>query len=538
VGITVKEATAIVRICLNDPIRGRLLVCGRQSMFLTPAEAEELLRSHGLVPKLSADQCKLDYETRIGGETQARRSGDSISDVSFFEMLGVSSVEFLDHSEYEGAQTVVDLNFPIPPEMADRYDFIIDGGTLDNIFNPAQALMNFARMLKTGGRLLAYNFYSNFGATYTNLPHQWYLDYFALNRFQFAQTYLCTFEPGDGRTSVYQVNLAKRAASRSTILNFPSLEPAMGIGLMAYAVKAADSTWERQPSQECYRSPGEWQEMEPIFSRFAAGGLRIPVLTSTGTLPIYLPGGDDFQFIDKDGELVTQQSYARYEQKLRERVIGAILHFDAAMGNQEWGIFETEKMFYDVLAESPQARAVIAKSNVALFDVRMLNKSAVVDGVTKVIHPGTSAMAANMPILIICTEPTVEVLWRRLSRLFRHLRLYSACSFRQLSAVAAESTLMKFVSARPSEQGHVDHESTRLESSGQLEDYFKSGLYLSASLEEGSYQGYSEPGMFQMIRERKEPARVLWNDVSGWEIQRQLFRRYWKRIRSLLEPIS
>jgi hypothetical protein len=518
VGITVQIATAIIRVCINDPIRGHMLICGRQSMFLTPAEAEDLIRSHGLVPRLSAHECKLDYETRIGGETQARRSGGFISDVSFFEMLGVSSLEFLDHSQYEGAQTVIDLNFPIPPEMEAKYDFIIDGGTLDNVFNPAQALMNFARMLRTGGRVLTYNFYASFGATYTNLPHQWYLDYFALNRFQFAQTYICTFDGSDGRMSVYQANLAKRAASRDTILNFPIVEPTVGIGLTAYAVKAADSTWERQPSQECYRSASEWEEMEPVFSRFSAHDLKIPILRSTGTLPIFLPGGDDFQYIDSDGGLVTQDASEQYDRKLRESVVAAILHFDAVMGDKRWGIFEIEKMFYAVLSESPEARTVIAKSNVVLFDVRMLNKSAVIDGVSKTIYPGTTAMVANMPILVICTEPTVEVLWRRLSRLFRHLRLYSACSFRQTGGVAAELELIKLISPRAFEQGRGEHDATELETSGQLTDYFRSGVYLSPSLEEGSYQGYSESSMFavkEMIPEDKLGGPFSSDDVSG-----------------------
>jgi hypothetical protein len=296
----------------------------------------------------------------------------------------------------------------------------------------------------------------------------------------------------------------------------------VGIGLIAYAVKAADSTWARQPSQECYRSPEEWQEMEPIFSRFAAGELRIPVLTSTGTPSISLPGGDDFQYIDSDGELVTQSSYARYEQKLRRRIVEAILYFDAVMGDKEWGIFETEKIFYDILNESRQARAIIAKSNVALFDVRMLSRSTVVDGVIKAIHPGTSAMVADLPILVICTEPEIEILWRRLSRLFRHLRFYSACSFRPPAQAAGR-------------------ESTRPQLYDQLADYFQSEVYLSASMEEGAYHGYSEPALLlreEMSSEGRAAPRVLWNNVSGWEIQRQLFRRYWKRIRSLLEPTS
>ena len=459
-GITRHVAGAIVNAHKNQPIGGKVLTCGRQSVSLTPQQAENLIRAHGLEPRLAAEDCELDRETRIGGEGKATREGAFITDRSFFGMLGVETVEFLDHSDYEGAGLIVDLNEPIPPALESGYDFIIDGGTLDNVFNPPQAVMNLSRMLKPGGRLLAYNFYANFGATYTNLPHQWYLDYFALNRFAFAQTYFTVSDGPKGAISVYQANLAKRAASRKTVLNFPAGDPATGIGLMVYALKAADSTWARQPSQECYRSDGEWQEVSPMFARFAAHKLHPPIQKSSATMPIVMPGRDDFEYLDVEGNPVTEANRETHYARLRRNVLSAMTALDARQGEKPWGIFETESMFFKLLNESPQARAIVAKANVNLFDVRMLNQSTVVDGARKTIHPGTSALVANMPILVICTEPQVDIMWKRLSRMFRHLQLYAGCM------------------EPDGDQGPVN--------------YFSfGGVYLSPSLESGLYKGYS-----------------------------------------------
>ncbi|HUJ01253.1 MAG TPA: class I SAM-dependent methyltransferase [Usitatibacter sp.] len=475
-GIALLTANAIINAHKNQPIGGKVLLCGRQSVFLTPEEVAAHIRSHGLEPQLAVEDCELDRETRIGGEGQSPRDGTFISDRSFFRMLGVETLEFLDHSDYEGAQTIVDLNEPVPPTLESKYDFIIDGGTLDNVFNPAQALMNLSRMLKPGGRLLTYNYYANFRATYTNLPHQWYLDYFAINRFAFAQTYFLVFDGGRGRVSVYQANLAKRASTRDTVLNFPAIEPTIGIGLVAYAVKAPDSTWARQPSQECYRSDAEWREMEPIFTRFAAYPLATPIQKSTGTMPILLPGRDSFQYVDVDGVALTQDSRDAHERRLRRNILAAMKCMAAEMAGNPWGIFELEGIFFELLKESPEARSIVARENVFLFDARMLNPHVNIDGVRKRIHPGTAALVANMPILVICTEPQVDVLWRRVSRLFRHLRLYSACLSQSEDSEREEPASGEAAPSR-----------------SKLVDYFSGSVYLSPSLEAGQYKGYSVP---------------------------------------------
>ena len=458
-GIGVQTATMIIRAHCNEPIDGRVLVCGRQSVTLTPLETAELIAAHGLKPRIAPEACELDRETRIGGEGQPQRMGDFISDRSFFQMLGATAVEFADHSSYEGADIIVDLNQPVPDGLEGRYDFIVDGGTLDNIFNPAQGLINLSRMLRPGGRLLTYNFYANFAATYVNLPHQWYLDYFALNRFAFAQTYIVDFDGLRGRMSVYQANLEKRAGSRVVVPNFPVVETTIGIGLIAYAKKGEDSTWDQQPSQEIYRGDAEWGRMQPIFARFAAYPLRLPIVQSTIASPIIMPGWDDFQYVAPDGTLVTEATREVHYRLLRLNILKAMRYMESQSGGAPWGIFETEKTFFDLLNESVEARAIVARPNVVLFDARMLSESFVLDGITKRIHPGTAALVVNMPILVISTEPQLDVMWRRLSRLFRHLRLFSACIWRDAQPVK----------------------------------YADFGVYMSPSLEHGDYRGYSPP---------------------------------------------
>jgi SAM-dependent methyltransferase len=61
----------------------------------------------------------------------------------------------IDHSGYEGASVAHDMNLPIPEALYNRFDAVIDGGTLEHIFNVPVALANSMKMLRPGGRFYA-----------------------------------------------------------------------------------------------------------------------------------------------------------------------------------------------------------------------------------------------------------------------------------------------------------------------------------------------------------------------------------------------
>lgn len=68
------------------------------------------------------------------------------------ENFGASSVQSFDASDYEKASILHDFNSPIVHE--DRYDTVIDLGTLEHIFDVAVALKNMAAICRTGGRII------------------------------------------------------------------------------------------------------------------------------------------------------------------------------------------------------------------------------------------------------------------------------------------------------------------------------------------------------------------------------------------------
>ena len=110
----------------------RLLVLGRQNVTMTPFEIAKVKELTGITlrPSGFADE--------------------------FFRALGATDLSFLDRSAYEGAEVLLDLNQPLPPQYHARFDAVIDGGTLEHIFNFPAALKSCMEALALGGRLMSF----------------------------------------------------------------------------------------------------------------------------------------------------------------------------------------------------------------------------------------------------------------------------------------------------------------------------------------------------------------------------------------------
>ena len=89
-------------------------------------------------------------------------SGPSDYADDFFRGLGATAIDFIDASDYEGATVVHDLNQPIPAQLAEAYDCVFDGGTLEHVFNFATALKNCMEMVRPGGHLIAITPWNNY----------------------------------------------------------------------------------------------------------------------------------------------------------------------------------------------------------------------------------------------------------------------------------------------------------------------------------------------------------------------------------------
>jgi SAM-dependent methyltransferase len=139
--ITETAARLFIRARLSGVNFDRTLVVGRQLLAVSPLQLRRLLKSAGLT-----DVSMSDWLSELG-------QWPSYSE-PFFRALGARELVSLDNSDYEQADLILDLNQPIPDDLQGRYDLVVDGGSLEHVFDFLQALRNLMNMVTPGGHLI------------------------------------------------------------------------------------------------------------------------------------------------------------------------------------------------------------------------------------------------------------------------------------------------------------------------------------------------------------------------------------------------
>jgi len=108
---------------------GRAVTLGRQEIHIPYSTVEFFLQKYGCDPKPYSGFCE-----------------------PLLQSLGFESVDSIDNSDFEGATILHNMNHPI---YRNPYDFILDGGTIEHIFNAPQVCENIINLLNVGGVYLS-----------------------------------------------------------------------------------------------------------------------------------------------------------------------------------------------------------------------------------------------------------------------------------------------------------------------------------------------------------------------------------------------
>jgi hypothetical protein len=127
-----------------------------------------------------------------------------------FEGLGLGAPTSLDVSDYEGAQVLFDLNADdLPAALQSAFNLVFNGGTLEHVFNVANALTNISRMVRAGGAVLhvfpLHNWVDH--GFYQFSPTLAY-DYYAAAGFETLESAIVAWQPRLERASVWEVTAA------------------------------------------------------------------------------------------------------------------------------------------------------------------------------------------------------------------------------------------------------------------------------------------------------------------------------------------
>ena len=130
-GINTGLARLLVRARVQGTVFANTVTIGRQSFVVPPHELSHLAR-----------QLKLrDTATGSGG----------FAEDFFHNFLGARHISAIDFSDYQQADIVHDLNRPLPENLEGLFDALVDGGSLEHIFDVRQALENYMNLVRIGG---------------------------------------------------------------------------------------------------------------------------------------------------------------------------------------------------------------------------------------------------------------------------------------------------------------------------------------------------------------------------------------------------
>jgi hypothetical protein len=155
---------------------------------------------------------------QTAGEALALAKGQKPYADWIFQLLGAGKVSVLDHSSYEGASILHDMNTAIPDKWKQSFSVVYDGGTLEHIFHYSIALKNAMELVRPGGHLLiqtpANNFFGH--AFYQLSPELFFRALSSENGYRIERMIALEDRPG---SSWYQVADPAHVQSRVELIN-------------------------------------------------------------------------------------------------------------------------------------------------------------------------------------------------------------------------------------------------------------------------------------------------------------------------------
>lgn len=209
---------------------GESLMLGRLNLY---ASRQDIINS---IDKYNNHEKQIDNVNFVDGYSEP-----------LFEILGATKIDSIDVSAYENASIIHDLNIPIAEELKNKFTAIVDGGTIEHVFNFPVAIKNCMNALKIGGHYIGISPTNNLmgHGFYQFSPELYYRIFSESNGFRIKKMLINVNVGSD--TTWYEVADPMAVNSRVGLTNnFP-------VSLMLVAEKIAEkNVFETIPQQSDY----------------------------------------------------------------------------------------------------------------------------------------------------------------------------------------------------------------------------------------------------------------------------------------------
>lgn len=126
----------------------KVMMIGRQKLYLDAHSMGEVLVRFGI------NRSSIELESLF-----AEQNGYA---EPFFRLIGANDVSSIDASSYEGASQVLDMNQPVREDLKGKFTVVLDGGSLEHVFNFPVAVKNCMEMVQLNGHFIGITPCNNF----------------------------------------------------------------------------------------------------------------------------------------------------------------------------------------------------------------------------------------------------------------------------------------------------------------------------------------------------------------------------------------
>lgn len=171
-GLGTVNLTRILQIIKLKGGSGKTLcMIGKQDIHISWDSLREIIHKY-----------HFNYDKRV---YEAIKDIQPIDSFKLFEMFRISGgVHAVDFSEYENADIIFDLNEDLPEELFEKFDYVINSGTLEHVFDVAKAMRNISDMVRPGGvivHIVPFGGLANHG--FYSFSPTFFQDYYETNGF-------------------------------------------------------------------------------------------------------------------------------------------------------------------------------------------------------------------------------------------------------------------------------------------------------------------------------------------------------------------
>jgi hypothetical protein len=197
----------IIRAHKDYHFSGRMLTLAVPDVYATSKNIESWFA------KYAGQTVKLDQNDINLSTNKICRKLGFVTGHTFFKTFGFDAIDSLDIPGCEHTADIEhDLNTPLPEHLHGKYQFLMDPGTLEHIFDQRQCLETCHRALAIGGVICHFvPIYSYNGGYYSINPNVIH-DFYAANGFGENQAYVIMWDRyksySTGKTRIYRYDTA------------------------------------------------------------------------------------------------------------------------------------------------------------------------------------------------------------------------------------------------------------------------------------------------------------------------------------------